>query len=430
MKRLLKILVTLSVILIPAAVAAPQIGASSDQDEATAVAHLALHARGADDTLANGEAALNAYLADHPDNDHARFALGLVQFLRSGERLFQFLYEHGAGDQQRNQLLTMGLMMRPVPLLYNPNPRPISNEDLRGEIGAWIDDLAKAERTLAMIDDANVKLRVLVGLIRMDLDGDGSATEEEQLWRFFAALNTGFNPTQEGAAEFDIAFDRGDVDWLRGYCHLCMAAGESILAHDTSQIFNHTAQLFFADPQTPYPFLRTFNVEPEAREFATITDLVALFHLMSFDVVDADAMRRAHAHLKASVALGKSMWEHYLAEADNDREWIPTPDQTDVAFPNASIDAETLGIWLASLEEADAMLDGRRLVRFWRGNGTRGINLKRVFLEPQRFDLVLWIQGAAAAPYLEEGDFTTPGTWESLDRAFEGRVFRNMFWLN
>ena len=54
----------------------------------------------------------------------------------------------------------------------------------------------------------------------------------------------------------------------------------------------------------------------------------------------------------------------------------------------------------------------------------------KVFLEPREFDLLYWIQGSAAAPYLREGEFTTPGTWAQLQRVFDRRVFRYSFWFN
>ncbi len=44
-----------------------------------------------------------------------------------------------------------------------------------------------------------------------------------------------------------------------------------------------------------------------------------------------------------------------------------------------------------------------------------GHQLKRVFEEPQTFDLILWIRGSAAADYLEEGELT---------RDFSGAISR------
>ena len=58
------------------------------------------------------------------------------------------------------------------------------------------------------------------------------------------------------AAGFRIAFDRGDVAWLRGYCHLLMTFSEVYLAHDAKLLFEHTAHLFFVKPTTPFPFLK------------------------------------------------------------------------------------------------------------------------------------------------------------------------------
>ena len=58
------------------------------------------------------------------------------------------------------------------------------------------------------------------------------------------------------------------------------------------------------------------------------------------------------------------------------------------------------------------------------------MNLKRVFTEPQRFDLVLWVQGTAAAPYLENGQTTSPRLWDRMERAFGQQVFRHSFWFN
>src|SRR5947208_7893227 len=36
----------------------------------------------------------------------------------------------------------------------------------------------------------------------------------------------------------------------------------------------------------------------------------------------------------------------------------------------------------------------------------RGSNVRRVFIEPRTFDLVLWVQGSAAAPNLEAGEIS------------------------
>ena len=46
------------------------------------------------------------------------------------------------------------------------------------------------------------------------------------------------------------------------------------------------------------------------------------------------------------------------------------------------------------------------------------------------FDLVLWVQGTAAAPYLEKGPKTKPETWRRLQTIFQGQFIGFAFWFN
>ena len=48
------------------------------------------------------------------------------------------------------------------------------------------------------------------------------------------------------------------------------------------------------------------------------------------------------------------------------------------------------------------------------------MNLRRVFTEPREMDPILWVQGTAAAPYLEAGTVTKPEVWTRLLRVFRG----------
>jgi hypothetical protein len=123
------------------------------------------------------------------------------------------------------------------------------------------------------------------------------------------------------------------------------------------------------------------------------------------------------------------MWTHYDAETDGGREWVPNPRQT-AAFADVEIDDEIRDAWIAFLDEAEAVLAGEKVLRFWRGDGSKGIDVPKVFMEPREFDLIYWLQGSAAAPYLREGEFTTPETWRQLTDVLNHRVFRYMFWFN
>jgi hypothetical protein len=91
---------------------------------------------------------------------------------------------------------------------------------------------------------------------------------------------------------------------------------------------------------------------------------------------------------------------------------------------------EMIDSWLEFVDESEALLAGKRLVPFWRGNDKRGINLRRVFTEPRPLDLVLWVQGTAATPYLEEGTMTKPEVWTRMKRVFGGEFIGFAIWFN
>ena len=82
------------------------------------------------------------------------------------------------------------------------------------------------------------------------------------------------------------------------------------------------------------------------------------------------------------------------------------------------VDEKRIAGWRAVLDEADAILDGKKLVPHWRLK--KGINLRRVFEDPQPFDLVLWITGPAALPYLEDGPTTSTDDWARITDSFGG----------
>ncbi|MHB2020064.1 MAG: hypothetical protein ACYCW6_24265 [Candidatus Xenobia bacterium] len=67
---------------------------------------------------------------------------------------------------------------------------------------------------------------------------------------------------------------------------------------------------------------------------------------------------------------------------------------------------------------------------FWRDGETRGVNLRRVFTEPTTLDAVLWLQGTAATPYLENGPMTRPEVWQRLVRVFQGNFPGFAIWFN
>jgi len=390
--------------------------------------------------LDGGERALEAALKDHPDDAQARFGLGMIQFVHGVERLVQSFYRHGLDLEGAGGAVPFAR----IPVPTNPNPKPISYEDLRAILQTMVDDLARSEQTLAQVKDKSVKLPIRFGLVRLDFDGDGKASDEETLWKIFARLNRldgqpagpaekraeNENVNEEEAA-FLIAFDYGDVAWLRGYSHLLSALLELYLAHDGKTLFEHTAHRFFVDPKTPFPNLKSQRgVDPgPAWNFARIADLVAFVHLQRYPLKEPKRMESVLRHLESMIQLSRESWTSYLAETDNDHEWIPNPKQTTV-IPRTKVTEEMVKAWHDLLKEVELILQGKLLVPFWRGAEGQGVNLRKVFTEPRDLDVILWLQGTAAQPYLEAGSITTPDFWSRINRAFNGQFVGFALWFN
>jgi hypothetical protein len=390
------------------------------------------------DGITAGSEALAAHLARNPGDDQARFGLGLLQFLRAVERLGQSLHRHGGLADAGRSARIVPLLRLPVPA--NPTPAETTYADVRGMIEAFVTDLAAAEKTLAAIRDPDVSLPLRFGFVRLDLDGDGKAGEAEALWRLHAAM-TGqpraeyhggkyWIPTdaeQRGAAQgLLLRLDRGDVFWLQGYCHLLSAIGECALAHNMESSFGDMAPYFFARPRGRALPAAMF-VDSDTW-FAGYADLFASVS-KPWPVVEPHRMRSALAHLEEVVRLSRETWRVIEAETDDAGEWIPNANQTGT-FPDTQVTAEMIAGWKEFLDEAERILAGRRLVPHWRLEKGRGVNLRRVFLEPRPVDVVRWFQGAAAVPYVEEGACSSPDTWWRLQQTFRGNFIGFAIWFN
>lgn len=372
--------------------------------------------------LTGGEAVMVSRLKVKPDDDKARFSLGVVQLTRTIERMMQSLYRYGLQDA----VLGNSIPFLRLPVAPNPNPQILTYENMQQMFRDWVTDLEKVRITLKPIKDAQVKLPLHVGLVRLDFNGDGQATADESLWRVFAAV-TNSRLSETEAKQFAIAFDAGDVLWLRGYTHVLGAMGEFLLAYDRREIFQACAHLFFAKVDTPHKFLLT-NRDNSLSSYTSIADAIAAIHLLRFPVAEASRMNTVLEHLKSMVQLSRQSWQMIMAETDSDREWLPNPKQKGV-IPGVQITQEMIDSWRSFLNEADTLLAGKKLVPFWRSDGM-GINLRRVFTEPRTMDLVLWLQGTAATPYLEKGKLTDYEVWNRMLRTFGGDLFGFTVWFN
>ena len=392
--------------------------------------------------LAQGEIELEAKLAKSVGDESTRASLGIIQFIKAIEELSQDYYRFGVEPQRG---IAVGNML--VPRTANPIPKPISYSAARAIFERFESRLIKAETTLAQFKPSGIKLPIDVSKIYLDMNNDGEIAGNVPIWTIISFGSVG-NPNNAnvGLDSVTIAFDDADIYWLRGYIHVLLGTVNIVLAHDWRDAFERTAHLVFAKPETPYPFLL---VEGEQQNWSAnqIVDLIAFFHVINFEVVEPDRMRAALAHFEQVVALSRITWKWIAEETDNDREWLPGPTQNSVVL--AGRVGGSLGEnWAKVLDRTELVLQGKELIPFWRGytggnawvlfsnsSNTKfhpelGINLRKVFTDPKRFDLVLWLQGTGVAAFLEKGKTIDLKAWQDLSESFGGRLPFFSFWIN
>jgi hypothetical protein len=375
-------------------------------------------------TAAAAEAA-EQQLTAQPGDDEARFALGAVQFLQAIEQMGQSLYRYGLNNGERTAALS-GLPFLRLPVPLNPSPEPIDYEKLRSVLADLVENLAKAETTLSGIEGTAIDMPINLGLVRLDLNGDGSGTEEEALSRILERIAQGsFDAAVAGPMLVD--FDASDVPWLRAYCHLLSAIAEFPLAYDWQKPFEATFNGVFPSAGLPIGKLERLPMSGENGWFAPAADLIAFIHLLHWPVTEPARLQSVLAHLEAMPPLSRENWKRINAETDNRKEWLPNPRQTGV-LPSSVVTQEAIDGWLMLLDEYEAVLQGRKLLPHWRFE--KGMNLRRLFLEPTTFDIVLLIQGSAAMPYLEDGEMTSADTWRRIGELLGGDFFGYALWFN
>ncbi|CAN5591629.1 hypothetical protein BH11CYA1_BH11CYA1_31140 [soil metagenome] len=407
-----------------------------------------------DGRLKDGDRALTAHLKLHVKDDQARFGLGVLQFLRALEELGQALTLYGLRTHNGHGLILPFLQL---PATSNENCKKIDYLQARQIVDNLQKQLLEAETTLALVTDGDVKLPLHFAMIKLDFNGTSkhlSLSKEDDdsrsLWKLYAKLTNNKDIPITKAEEFYIKFDRGDVHWLRGYCHVLSTICDIYLAHDSKELFDRTAHVFFNKVDSPYQVLSKDQRNSDLGEDKLVfLDLIALLHLIRCDVVEPNRMASALNHMQAVIDQSRESWKWIMAETDDDHEWLPNPRQTGV-IPNARVTESMVVAWSEIMNESEKILKGELLIPFWRDSANellgdidsssesehprkvvgRGINLRKVFLEPRQFDLVLWAQGSAALPYLEKGKLTKGQTWKDLRGQFGNHFPGFALWFN
>jgi len=406
----------------------------------------------------------------------ARFAIGVTQFFQAVEGLGQDLYKYGfTSDRIGVGETLIGSPFLRLPIPHNPSPAPITYDAARQMLADFRADLETTERLLSEVPSGDVGLRIDLASVRLDLNGDGAGDILEERIGKLVSTATGlvFQPGKSM-----IRFDESDVVWLRGYSHLLMAVSDFTLAHDWQALFDATLYGFFplaalptralADQQaTQYARMRSGSgsqgpsffdlyqyypdpMDPLYQEWAAtdegkrylsyerdetalfagpIADLIAMIHLMRWDVVEPERLRSSREHLLRMIQLSRGNWDLILKETDDDAEWLPNPKQTSL-FSTMRVNQGTVDGWMQFLDQFEAALEGRLLLPHWRFDLDRGVNLKKFFGDSKVFDPIMLAHGAGALPYIEEGPVATEATADVAFQVFERGFLSYFIWFN
>jgi hypothetical protein len=375
-----------------------------------------------------GETDLAARVAADPSDNEARFGLGMIRFGGALEHFGQRQYRYGL----RTPVNPMVPVLR-LPVPVNPAPEELTYEKQRENLQALLDDLAKVEATLAPMSASGTAIVIDLNAVRFDFVGDGKTEGMETLGSIIAKLRSpwGARNAPGSSSALEVKFDNADAFWLRGYCRLLSAALEFVLAYDWRNDFERAGGLFYpriAPPPFPANALTVGRNDGFLGDSDQIADFIVLIHELRWPLKESARLQSAYADLKQVIAMSRASWKSILAETGDDREWIPGPQQKNGVIASMPVTQVQVDAWLHALDDFDAALDGAKLVPHWRF--VRGFNLKRVFFEPRDFDLVLWVAGYGATPYLEEGPSLSSSDWRQWSQAFRGNFLGYAFWFN
>lgn len=368
---------------------------------------------------AQGLAATESRLAALPAPSEAdRFALGGIRFLRAVETTYQTRYRTGMDDPT-------GM----VPLIrLNQGAAPdatFAPGDVAALFAQLAADMEAARAPLAeLASGPEFAVEIRLSDLWFDVDADGTRTEDEDLMQLLG-------PTLMGWRWFDrdpatpapvIRFDRADAAWLSAYTHLLGGVANIVLAYDPTDALTRAAATRDAIESLSTPYAEDlFVIRP-------IVDALWVLLEALDQPPDAARLTTARDHFLSMVAENRAFWAAVEAETDDAGEWLPNARQTSAL--GLALPPETGALWLAVLEDGEALLKGEKLVPYWRLGDGAGVNLARMFTDPAPIDVKDWIQGAGALPYLEQGETVSAEHWSRFEAMMGGEAMLMSVWLN
>lgn len=352
--------------------------------------------------------------------DEDRFALGGLRFLAAVEGALQKHWAAGWTDPTG----LLPFMRLPVP--DNPNPAPSDPAlitDLFRDIGAGMD---QARAPLAAIPDTSTfGLEISFADLWFDINANATRDVGEDIMPLLGPALLGWRWMDRDPATPApvVRFDVADVAWLSAYTHVLGGVSELVLAYDPKAALTQTlaAKAVMAG-------FGPNSSEYESYGLGIAADVIATLDAALSQQPDPARMTAAHRHFMAMIADNRRFWALVVAETDNTQEWLPNDAQTSAL--GLALPPGTGTQWLAVLSDAESLLNGTALVPYWRVGDGAGVNIGRMFTDPKPIDIVGWIQGWAAVPYLETGPAVSADSWNAFADMMAGETMLMSLFLN
>lgn len=355
--------------------------------------------------------------------DTDRFALGGVRFLSAVEAALQLRYSAGMTDR------TGMLPFLRLPLADNPTPvpfQPAMISDLFRTVDA---KLVLARQPLAAIpDSSDFTLDINFADLWFDINANQTRDQGEDALAVLGPMLLGWqwdsrDPATPAPA---VKFDAADAAWLSAYTHLLQGISDMVLAYDPTEPIDRI--------QKTHEKMRSLGgVSPSfitgaGGDGLDELDVIAIIIASLQQAPDAPRMTSAQTHFLSMIADNRRFWAAVAQETDNAAEWLPNDKQQSAL--GVTLPPGTGAVWLSVLDDAEGLLNGTKLAPYWRQEGAAGVNIAKVFTDPRPADLAGWIQGWAAAPYLENGTLVNAQNWIAFEQMMGGEAMMLSFYLN
>lgn len=348
-----------------------------------------------------------------PASPETAFLLGGLEFLSAAEAIMQVRYQNAA-----------------QPLALLPGMRSALPANPEGEFdpafleNAMREALVHLSEAEAALDMAGEEFAIDFPLPAIWFDVNQNGTREP--WESGLAVMDDLNAVPEDGFNGTIRFDTADAHWLKAYVHVMSGMAELTLAADPTPAIRAVSEgreKMEAMGNIEGLFLSNDNIDSIAAVLLTLRG-----------VPDQTRTQSAHRHFKAMITENKAFWAAVMEETDNQAEWLPNPDQRS-AF-GVEVTPEMAEGWQSVLEEIEALLNGEALVPYWRFNNGYdategvGVNLSKYLQDPGDLDIILWLHGTAATPYLERGKLADMAAWDQFTRMTRGDSLILAVWFN